>query len=149
MPVGPYGGSLGIFSGAVVGAIVQSVAISRSVRKALLSRFPMSGRMVIAITERRVLVWSRGGFTGNTVTQLVGQVPLSRLSGVMIERVPGRSKMTFCFRDARAVTVEADKRDEPDRFAEGLSRFLAELEARSVAATSTWCSLPAPPPTIT
>jgi len=136
MPVGPYGGSLGIFSGAVVGAIVQSVAISRSVKKALLSHFPMSGRMVIGITERRILVWNRGGFTGRTATNLVGQIPLTRLSGVTIDRVPGRSKMTFRFRDARSVTVEADRRDEPEHFAEALDRYVAHRDAHAVVAES-------------
>jgi hypothetical protein len=130
MPVGPYGGSLGIFSGAVVGAIVQSVAISRSVKKALLSRFPMSGRMVIGITERRVLVWDRGGLIGRTTTKLVGHVPLSRLSGASIEQLRGRHKLTFWLRDAQAVTVEADGRDQPDRFAESLCRSLAESDSR-------------------
>lgn len=136
MPVGPYGGSLGIFSGALVGAIVQSVAISRSVKKALLSRFPMSGRMVIGITERRILVWSRGGLFGTTVTNLVGQVPLTRLSGAAIERVPGRAKMTFWLRDAQAVIVEVDKRDEPERFAEVINRHVTHRDEQALVAAS-------------
>jgi hypothetical protein len=123
MPIGLFGGSLGIFTGAAVGAIVQSVAISRSVKKAMLSWFPLAGRMVIGITERRILVWSRGGTMGG-ITRFVGEVPLGRLLGVTAEPVPGRSKLTFLLRDAQAVVVEADRRDEPERFAQ-ITRHLA------------------------
>jgi hypothetical protein len=122
MPVGPFGGSLGIFSGAVVGAIVHSVAVSRSVDKAALSRFPLAGRMIIGLTDRRVLVWTRGGAMGNTVAELLGEIPLWRIAGVSAERIPGRCKLTFVLRDARPVTVETDKRDASERFAEAFSQ---------------------------
>jgi hypothetical protein len=117
MPIGLFGGSLGIFAGAAVGVIVQSVAISRSVKKARLSWFPLAGRMVIGITEHRILIWSRGGTMGG-ITGFMGEVPIGRVWGITAEPVPGRVKLTFVLRDAQAVVVEADRRDEPDRFAE-------------------------------
>ena len=137
MPVGPFGGSMGIFAGAVEGAVVQAVAISRSVKRARLSRFPIAGRMAVAITDRRILVWQRGGVLGTTITKLIGEVPLTRIDRIEVERVPGRSKLTFVFRDAQKVTVEADKRDSPERFAELFHRFVAGGVPASAA--------PAPP----
>ncbi|HYT77663.1 MAG TPA: hypothetical protein VEQ37_00065 [Actinomycetota bacterium] len=136
MPVGPFGGSMGIFAGAVVGAVVQAVAISRSVKRARLSRFPIAGRMAVAITDRRILVWRRGGVLGST-TKLIGEVPLTRVASIEVEPVPGRSKLTFVFRDAQKVTVEADKRDSPERF--------AEVFHRSVAGGVPTSAAPAPP----
>jgi hypothetical protein len=122
MPVGPFGGSLGIFSGAVVGAVVHSVAVSRSVKKAAISRFPAAGRMVIGLTDHRVLVWKRGGAMGKTVTELVGEIPLWRITSVSVDRIPGRCKLTFVLRDAHAVTVETDRRDASERFVEAFNR---------------------------
>jgi hypothetical protein len=128
MPVGPFGGSLVIFSGAVVGAVVHSVAVSRSVKKAAISRFPVAGRMVIGLTDHRVLVWKRGGAKGNTVTELVGEIPLWRIAGVSVDRISGRCKLTFVLRDAHPVTVETDSRDASERFVEAFNRC-AEVPA--------------------
>jgi hypothetical protein len=125
MPVGPFGRSLGIFGGAVVGALVHSVAVSRSVKRAALSRFPMAGRMVIGITDHRVLVWRRGGLLGNRTTRPVGEVSLTRIAKIDVEPVQGRSKLVFTFRDARPVAVEADKRDAPERFAQAYQHYVA------------------------
>jgi hypothetical protein len=118
MPVGPFGGSMGVFAGAAMGAVIQSIAISRSVKRAALSRFPLAGRMVVAISDRRILIWRMGGLLGGTITTLLGHVPLSRIARVELESVPGRSKLMFVLRDAPVVTIEADKRDAPDRFVE-------------------------------
>lgn len=118
MPMGLYGGSMGIYAGSVMGAVIQSVAVSRAVRSAALSRFPLAGRMVIGLTDRRLLVWRTGGLIGASITRLVGQVPVSRLSRIDLGSVAGRSTLTFVPRDARPVTVEADIRDHPRRFAE-------------------------------
>jgi ribosomal protein L40E len=142
MPIGPFGGSLGIFAGAAVGAIVQSVAISRSVKRALLSGFPLAGRMAIGITERRILVWNRGGLMGGQITKLLGEVPVTRLSGITIEPVPGRTKLTFSLRDAQEVTVEADRRDRPERFTEVTRRY----NSGDVAASPAPVPPPPPPP---
>lgn len=138
MPVGPFGGSMGIFAGAAVGALIQAVAISRSVKKARLSGFPIAGRMAIGLTDRRVVVWQRGGFLGGAITKLVGDVPLTRIARIDGEPVPGRSKLTFVLRDARAVTVEADKRDAP--------HLLAESFNQSAFPGQFPTAVPAPPP---
>jgi hypothetical protein len=125
MPLGPYGGSLAIFSGSVVGTLVHSASVSRSVKKARLSRFPLAGRMVVGMSDRRILVWQAGGFLGGAITSFLGHVPLSRISKVERESLAGRSKITFILRDARAVTVEADIRDDPQRFVEVFHRSMA------------------------
>jgi hypothetical protein len=125
MPVGPFGGSLGIFSGAVVGAVVHSVSVSRSVKKAAISRFPMAGRMVIGLTDHRVLVWRRGGPRANTVTELLGEIPLWRIASVSVDRIPGRCKLTFVLRDAHPVIVETDKRDASERFVDAFAQCAA------------------------
>jgi hypothetical protein len=116
MPVALYGASMRMYAGSVMGAVVQSVAVSRAVRRAAQSRFPLAGRMAIGMSDRRILVWRTGGLLGGSITRLVGQVPLSRISGIEVEFVAGRSKLTFVLRDARAVTVEAC--DDPQRFVE-------------------------------
>ncbi len=148
MPVGPFGGSMGIFAGAVVGAVIQAVAVSRSVKRARLSGFPIAGRMAVAITDRRILVWQRGGVLGGTITKLIGEVPLTRIAGIEVEPVPGRSKLTFVFRDARKVTVEADKRDSPDRFAEVIRPSSAPggVPASAAPTPSQWFATATPPP---
>lgn len=133
MPVGPFGGSMGIFAGAVVGAIIQSIAISRSVKRARLSGFPITGRMAVGITDRRILLWQRGGFVGGTIKKFIGDVPITRISRIDVEAIAGRSKMTFVFRDAQPVTVEADKRDSPDRFAEAFYRYVGAGGVPSIA----------------
>jgi hypothetical protein len=133
MPVGPFGGSMGIFAGAVVGAIIQSIAISRSVKRARLSGFPIAGRMAVGITDRRILVWQRGGPLGGSIKRFIGDVPITRISRIDVEPVPGRSKLAFVFRDAQAVTVEADKRDSPDRFAEAFHRHVGVGGVSSIA----------------
>ncbi|HEV8419907.1 MAG TPA: hypothetical protein VGR13_00985 [Actinomycetota bacterium] len=125
MPVGLFGGSMGVFAGAAMGAVIQSIAISRSVKRAALSRFPLAGRMVVAITDRRILIWQMGGLLGGTITRLLGQVPLGRISRLELESVPGRNKLVFVLRDAPVVTVEADKRDASDRFVEAFRRSVA------------------------
>jgi hypothetical protein len=125
MPVGPFGGSLGVFSGAVVGAVVHSVSVSRSVKKAAISRFPMAGRMVIGLTDHRVLVWRRAGARGNTVTELLGEIPLWRIASLAADRIPGRCMLTFVFRDAHPVIVETDKRDASERFVDAFAQCAA------------------------
>jgi hypothetical protein len=125
MPVGLYGGSMGIYSGAVVGAVVRSVAVSQAVKRAALSRFPLAGRMVIAMSDRRILIWQTRSFVHGAIGRLLGQIPLSRLSTVEVETVAGRSRLIFVFRDARAVTIEADTRDDPQRFVEAYRRWIA------------------------
>jgi hypothetical protein len=124
-PVGPFGGSMGIFAGAVVGAVVQSIAVSRSVKQASLSRFPLAGRMVIAITDRRLLVWQLGGLLGGSITRFLGPVPLGRIGRVELDSVPGRSMLTFVMRDAPPVGVETDKRDTPQGFVQAFHRSSA------------------------
>lgn len=137
---------MGIFGGAVVGTIVHSVAVSRSVKKASLSRFPLAGRMAIGITNSRILVWQRAGLLGNTVKTLVGEVPLGRLSGVEVEPIPGRVKLTFVLRDARPVMVEADKRDAPERLVEAFDLYAAAEAVATLAAVSSELAAPSAAP---
>jgi hypothetical protein len=125
MPMGLYGGSMVIYSGAIVGAVVQTVAVSQAVKRARLSRFPLAGRMMIGLSARRILVWRAGGFVAGSISRFVGHVPLSRISRIELESVACRSKLTFVLRDARPVTIEADTRDDPHRFVEAFYRGVA------------------------
>lgn len=132
MPVGPFGGSMGVFAGAAMGAVVQSIATSRSVKQAALSRFPLAGRMVVAISDRRILIWQTGGFLGGTITKFLGQIPLGRISRIDAESAPGRSMLTFVLSDAPPVTMEADKRDGTERFVEAFRTRKAGAPSSSV-----------------
>ena len=123
LAVGAFGGRLGIIGELLTGAVMQSLLTGESVRRAHRAGFPAAPRMVIGLTERRLLVWRAALFSHKPV-RFLGDVPLERVSSVSVQPAVDRRRVTFGFADAAPVSVTAYKRDHPERLAENFQRPL-------------------------
>ena len=121
LAVGAFEGRLGIVGELLTGALMQSLLTGESVRRAHRAGFPAAPRMVIGLTERRLLVWRAALFSHKPV-RFLGDVPLERVSSVSVQPAVDRRRVTFGFADAAPVSVTAYKRDHPERFAENFQR---------------------------
>src|SRR2546423_15674310 len=81
LSVGAFEGRLGILGELLTGAIMQSLLTGESVRRAHRAGFPAAPRMVIAMTDRRLLVW-RAAFFSHKPVRFLGDVPLHRLTAI-------------------------------------------------------------------
>jgi len=117
LAVGAFEGRLGIFGELLTGAVMQSLLTGESVRRAHRAQFPAAPRMVIGVTDRRILVWKAALFSHKPV-RFLGEVSLERLASVSVQPAVDRRRLTFGFVDASPVTVTVYKRDEPERFSE-------------------------------
>ena len=124
LAVGAFEGRLGIIGELLTGAVMQSLLTGESVRRAHRAGFPAAPRMVIGMTERRLLVWKAALFS-HKVIRFLGDVPLERVSSVSVQPAVDRRRVTFGFADAAPVSVTAYKRDRPERLAENFQRPLA------------------------
>src|SRR5438128_1203132 len=145
LAVGAFEGRLGIFGELLTGAVMQSLLTGESVRRAHRAGFPAAPRMVIGLTERRLLVWKAALFSHKPV-RFLGDVPLERVSSVSVQPAVDRRRMTFGFGDAAPVSVTAYKRDHPERFAENFKR---PLVAEPVAAAPSEAEQPVHQPAST
>src|SRR5438093_6619523 len=121
LAVGALEGRLGIFGELLTGALMQSLMTGESVRRAHRAQFPAAPRMVIGMTDRRLLVWKAATMSHKPV-RLLGEIPLERVASVSVQPAVDRRRVTFAFVDAPPVSVTAYKRDHPERFAETFRR---------------------------
>src|SRR5947209_13675740 len=80
LAVGAFEGRLGIFGELLTGALMQSLLTGESVRRAHRAGFPAAPRMVIGMTDRRLLVWKATLFTHKPV-RFLGDISLEREIG--------------------------------------------------------------------
>lgn len=142
LAVGAFEGRLGIIGELLTGAVMQSLLTGESVRRAHRAGFPAAPRMVIGMTDRRLLVWKAALFSHKPV-RFLGDVPLERVGSVSVQPAIDRRRVTFGFVDAAPVSVTAYRRDQPERFAENFHRRL--VAAPVIVATSVSAE-PAPSP---
>src|SRR2546425_1687517 len=121
LAVGAFEGRLGVFGELLTGAVMQSLMTGESVRRAHRAQFPAAARMVIGMTDRRLLVW-KAALMSHRPVRLLGEIPLARVASVSVQPVVDRRRVTFAFVDAPPVSVPAYKRDHPERFAENFRR---------------------------
>jgi hypothetical protein len=127
---------------AVAGLVVHSLVLRRRRAEAEASRFPVARSMLIALTDRRLLIWRRSGLAGRSGV-LLGEVLLTRVAHVSVEGRVGSHTLTFHLVDAPAVTVEVLRRDQPERLAGAFAGLPVSLQASALDAPGT---LPEEPP---
>jgi hypothetical protein len=140
---------------AVAGLVVHSLVLRRRRVEAEASGFPVARSMLIALTDRRLLIWRRSGL-GRRGGTLLGEVLLTRVAHVSIEGRVGSHNLTFHLVDAPAVTVEVLRRDQPERLAGAFAGLPVSLQASALDAPGALLeeppampdppSMPEPPP---
>lgn len=77
------------------------------------ARFPFATSMIVALTNRRIVVWDRSAWTGRP-RRLLGEVPLESIAD-MQERASGTAhELGITFRDGSALMLDLVRGDVPD-----------------------------------
>ena len=144
LAVGAFGGRLGVVGELLTGAVMQSLLTGESVRRAHRAGFPASPRMVIGMTDRRLLVW-KAGWVSHRPVRFLGDVPLERVASISVQPAVDKRRVTFTLLGSTPISVTAYRRDRPERFAENVRR---PVPAAVTAARAAEESMPVPPPVI-
>lgn len=99
-------------------------AILDPVRMATESKFPLSTKMTLALTPRRIVVYKNGW--GNKVGALLGDVPQTRLTNITITWNRKLAIIAFALADAPPVAMRATEPDD----AELLRQAFLEMRGR-------------------
>jgi Bacterial PH domain len=100
--------------------------------------FPASLSMILAVTDRRLLVFRQALFNGTPKFQ--GGVPFEAVRRVMVQRRGLSPRLRFVMASGAEVTFTTYRLDHPERFAQALNRA---REAWAAVAPA----LPPPPAT--
>ena len=124
---------------AALGGLLLILALS--VEKRNLARdhgFPAATNMLLAASDRRVLVLRRGSF--NRTGRFLGDIQFGRLRRVSVDRQGLNKGLRFVFDTGANVAFTTYRTDHPDQFTETLNRA---IEARLALSPT-----PPPPPVI-
>jgi hypothetical protein len=112
-----------------LGLLVRAIMNSAWTQRVAQSGFPGAESMLVALTDRRVVVFRRADFTGR-VRNALGSFPLERLRDVRVEK----KRLHFDFRDAAPVVVNVGRGDDPRSFAEHARTAIAQRPEHEIAA---------------
>jgi hypothetical protein len=103
-----------------LGGLVTILALAANERDHARDQgFPASLSMILAVTDRRVLVFRPGFF--NTSPKLQGVVPFEALRGVTVQRRGLSPRLRFVMASGAEVTFTTYRRDHPEPFAQTLN----------------------------
>ncbi|GIU85071.1 MAG: hypothetical protein KatS3mg008_1846 [Acidimicrobiales bacterium] len=85
-------------------------------------QFPAAPQMIVVLTDRRILCWSRGGLKGRPKSFL-GEVELAAISAVRREEGRYQDRLTLTMRSGWEVVLESQK-GTTEEFAASLSSRL-------------------------
>jgi len=135
----PVGSPLAAAGGLVVLAIVST----QRAKTAQEQGFPASSGMVLAVTDRRLLV-----FRQNFGLKYRGELPLEKIRGVSLERRSLGLRLRFVLSSRAEVTFSTYRADHPDQFVEAVNRAVqARVPVTPPDATARPTpAVPPPPP---
>jgi hypothetical protein len=140
----PEGSALG----ALGGLITVLVLASERRREAEASGFPASRSMLLAVTDRRVLVFRNSVFHRLLIFR--GEVPFESLQRATVDRRGLNLELRFLMSSRAQVCFTTYRLDHPQEFTQVLNRALQErahlLPVAARPAPSQDMPLPPPPP---
>ena len=105
----------------LLGGIPAILALSAEQRSQAVARgFPASGQMVLAVTDRRLLVFDMPAFRQRP--KLRGEVPFEVLQDAVLQRGGLNSRFRFVLRSGGEVTFTTYRLDHPEEFIQVLNR---------------------------
>ncbi|MGQ0825675.1 MAG: hypothetical protein ACT4OX_11745 [Actinomycetota bacterium] len=114
--------------GGVVGGALSHNATTAGTKAQAVVGLPPAAQMALAVTDHRLLVFSRSAMSGKP-KDLLMSVPIDHVVGVALEPAKLVPKLTMEFADGNAVEFEAIKLDKPEDFAAALHALIARRTA--------------------
>jgi len=128
----------------VIGGIPAILASSAAQKRRVVAQgFPASGQMVLAVTDRRLLVFQMPVF--HQRPKLQGEVPFESLRAVSLDRAGLSPKLRFVLASGAEVTFATYRLDRPEEFVRVLDRAF-QTQAFTDAQDSQPPPVPAIPP---
>ncbi len=129
--------------GLLGGVVVQAVLVSEERRRVEELGFPASSSMVLAVTNRRLLVFRTPSLGASA--KFKGEVPYGRLRGVEVDRRGLNASLRFFLEPRGEVSFTTYRRDHLEAFVDALTRSHRAWSTTAVPAAPT-PSIPAVPP---